>query len=453
VLRCAMHAVCGGTRAVLCYRKSMNWGTLLAALTLSLWIAGCGEEDDAPLCTPGASVACVGPAGCAGAQVCNTEGTELGACSCGPGPDGGPRDMGTDGGIGDSGTHDTGTEDSGTQDSGTLDSGTQDSGTNDTGPDDSGTNEDAAVGPCNLVAQTGCEVGERCTWIEDIGNEGHAQCVIDGTVQPLAPCVPAGAGAPDDCVAGHVCLAGTCQEICTTVDGCGGDFACTPYLGFGDDETTGVCDPRCDPVSQTRLYDDAPGLRLSESRRALAGVLRVPERPVHVRSRGSGSGDTHAWHGAHRDRKRARPERVRSGSPAVLHGPLRRVHLPRNLRPRGERPGQQRAAPGRGPPHVPCTRRNGEHGGVPVQLALHTEPHRRRARRGNLPGHCGELLRPRHGRADRPHSVAQLRHAHVGRRERGWTPRPRVLGLRPAPHPVTLRQRAGGAVVLCAPHG
>jgi hypothetical protein len=236
----------------------MNWGTLLAALTLSLWIAGCGEEDDAPLCTPGASVACVGPAGCAGAQVCNTEGTELGACSCGPGPDGGPRDMGTDGGIGDSGTHDTGTEDSGTQDSGTLDSGTQDSGTNDTGPDDSGTNEDAAVGPCNLVAQTGCEVGERCTWIEDIDNEGHAQCVIDGTVQPLAPCVPAGAGAPDDCVAGHVCLAGTCQEICTTVDGCGGDFACTPYLGFGDDETTGVCDPRCDPVSQTRLYDDAP---------------------------------------------------------------------------------------------------------------------------------------------------------------------------------------------------
>jgi hypothetical protein len=34
-------------------------------------------------CTPGASQACVGPAGCAGGQVCAPDGTKLGLCDCG----------------------------------------------------------------------------------------------------------------------------------------------------------------------------------------------------------------------------------------------------------------------------------------------------------------------------------------------------------------------------------
>jgi hypothetical protein len=38
----------------------------------------------APGCTPGASVACVGPGGCKGGQVCLPEGGKLGPCDCGP---------------------------------------------------------------------------------------------------------------------------------------------------------------------------------------------------------------------------------------------------------------------------------------------------------------------------------------------------------------------------------
>jgi hypothetical protein len=35
------------------------------------------------VCTPGASVACTGPGGCAGGQVCNANGSAFGACDCG----------------------------------------------------------------------------------------------------------------------------------------------------------------------------------------------------------------------------------------------------------------------------------------------------------------------------------------------------------------------------------
>ncbi|MBK7774205.1 MAG: hypothetical protein IPI43_08690 [Sandaracinaceae bacterium] len=200
----------------------MNRGTLLAALTLSLCIAGCGGDGNEPLCTPGASVACVGTGGCSGGQVCNAEGTGFGACSCGPG----------------------------------LDGGTDAGGSNDGGTDDSGT--DAAVGTCSLVDQTGCGVNQRCTWIEDDLGGGEATCESDGAIPLLGECVAASSGAPDACTAGHFCLTGLCLQLCSTVEGCGADFVCTRFVGFVDDTTTGVCVPRCDPVSQTRLHDDAP---------------------------------------------------------------------------------------------------------------------------------------------------------------------------------------------------
>lgn len=201
----------------------MNRGTHLAALAFSLLVAGCGGGDE-PLCTPGASVACVGTGGCAGGQVCNADGTGFGACSCGPGPDGG----------------------------------TNDSGMNDSGTTDHGTNEDAAAGPCDLVAQSGCGNGQRCTWVRDDLGGGGAECASAGTIPALGECVASESGEVDDCVAGHACVAGLCHRLCSTVAGCGANFACTTYADFVDDGTTGVCSPLCDPVSQTRLSDDAP---------------------------------------------------------------------------------------------------------------------------------------------------------------------------------------------------
>jgi hypothetical protein len=39
----------------------------------------------ATICTPGASLACVGPGGCHGGQACLPDGSKLGPCDCGPG--------------------------------------------------------------------------------------------------------------------------------------------------------------------------------------------------------------------------------------------------------------------------------------------------------------------------------------------------------------------------------
>lgn len=59
--------------------------------TLGLWIAvplfgcvGCdgGHVEPAGLCAPGATLACVGPAGCEGVQVCDASGDAYGSCEC-----------------------------------------------------------------------------------------------------------------------------------------------------------------------------------------------------------------------------------------------------------------------------------------------------------------------------------------------------------------------------------
>ena len=72
-----------------------------AALLTGAVCASCSTRDGSaspPLraCTLGASIACVGVGGCAGGQVCNTEGSAFGECMCGgSGGDGGtPHDSG-----------------------------------------------------------------------------------------------------------------------------------------------------------------------------------------------------------------------------------------------------------------------------------------------------------------------------------------------------------------------
>jgi hypothetical protein len=48
--------------------------------------SGCAGDDSTPaqsVCVPGATVACLGPGRCQGAQVCNADGTGYGECDCG----------------------------------------------------------------------------------------------------------------------------------------------------------------------------------------------------------------------------------------------------------------------------------------------------------------------------------------------------------------------------------
>ncbi len=135
---------------------------------------------------------------------------------------------------------------------------------------DGGATVDATTA-CNPVAQTGCEAGQKCTWItvvdgtaQDPDGVGLIGCVADGAAAIGQACTsgePGEATGFDNCAAGGYCIAGTCQEICTDApDSCdSATSACGRYTGVFNDTTPviGVCDFKCDPVDQTRLYDDA----------------------------------------------------------------------------------------------------------------------------------------------------------------------------------------------------
>jgi hypothetical protein len=76
-----------------------------------------GSRDVTMLCVPGASVACVGPGGCSGGQVCSADGTSFGTCDCShPSPEAGsdgapPADASTDATDATDATADVGTVD------------------------------------------------------------------------------------------------------------------------------------------------------------------------------------------------------------------------------------------------------------------------------------------------------------------------------------------------------
>src|SRR5262245_27918710 len=74
---------------------------------------------------------------------------------------------------------------------------------------------DAAMA-CNPVMQTGCQAGEKCTWIVDIDGTmttndiGHIGCVANGSIASGANCTDGSMAGPDACVAGQLCISGKC---------------------------------------------------------------------------------------------------------------------------------------------------------------------------------------------------------------------------------------------------
>jgi len=126
-------------------------------------------------------------------------------------------------------------------------------------------------GPCNALTQLGCSIGEKCTWISDQDNPpiGHVGCAPDPAASGIAigsPCTdpPAGPMGYDNCVRGSVCLAGICKQICDLQNGaptCDQNHACTRYADFfevGGTAVAGVCDPGCDPLTQSLLAGASP---------------------------------------------------------------------------------------------------------------------------------------------------------------------------------------------------
>ncbi len=143
-------------------------------------------------------------------------------------------------------------------------------------PDD----PDANVGACNPVAQTGCNSGEKCTWIVDVAGTppdpdlGHTGCVTDGTVAEGDACTLPETGA-DDCVAGTYCLRSVCTEICSSApNSCPSGEICSTYENLMEDiENVGLCNPECDPVEQNCAIDtQACYLQLVTGESSCAGI-------------------------------------------------------------------------------------------------------------------------------------------------------------------------------------
>ena len=136
----------------------------------------------------------------------------------------------------------------------------------------SGSGSDAS---CNVLAQTGCNTGEKCTWIYDLVSSdgtnilGHVGCAPDGDKLAHQQCTRNAAGAQgwDDCKGGNFCKAkrelvgpggvGVCEQVCdnTGADAtaaCSTDTACVAYHNIFEVSSmnvAGVCDYKCDPFA------------------------------------------------------------------------------------------------------------------------------------------------------------------------------------------------------------
>ena len=124
--------------------------------------------------------------------------------------------------------------------------------------------------PCNVLAQTGCGAGQKCTWIQVTDSTGATGCAPTGAKAVSQACtwgVPSSATGYDDCAAGLTCLGasagvpGECRTDCSydAGTGCPAVEACMAYAGLFDDTSprVGLCEATCDPLTQVRLTDGA----------------------------------------------------------------------------------------------------------------------------------------------------------------------------------------------------
>jgi len=105
--------------------------------------------------------------------------------------------------------------------------------------------------PCNLLIQTGCCTGHKCTFVSDSFSEpyGHIDCPPIGTVAIGGHCrYTSTLSRYDDCVQGAFCHDGICKQICG-LDGtvpCPRRSHCQAYdylFGPPGSMAAGVCDP------------------------------------------------------------------------------------------------------------------------------------------------------------------------------------------------------------------
>jgi hypothetical protein len=139
-----------------------------------------------------------------------------------------------------------------------------------------------AVDQCHLVAQTGCDLGEKCTFITTDINplRGYAGCWEDGTVGPGGECTVNGSTMIDDCSAGGFCDRGFCEEMCTDApESCPELHTCLRSALTFDGQVFALCHPACDLFAQDCVFDESCYLLLFWNGYPTVCQLAVPEPP------------------------------------------------------------------------------------------------------------------------------------------------------------------------------
>jgi len=148
---------------------------------------------------------------------------------------------------------------------------------------------------CNPLAQTGCNAGQKCTWIIDQLTPtyvGHIGCVADGTAAVGAACSFGAAGATgyDDCQKGGVCSSftssgsanGICKQVCDNAGGdpmCDANHVCVTYsklfsTGASSPAAAGVCDLACNPLTDND-FDGGSGSAFHKTTSTCGSNARV----------------------------------------------------------------------------------------------------------------------------------------------------------------------------------
>ncbi len=119
---------------------------------------------------------------------------------------------------------------------------------------------DGSVGlACNPLTQQGCQSGDKCGWIvdQDMPPVGHIGCSPPGIAAVDQACtLENGTTGASNCVQGAECIRGVCRAMCDPFDGfptCDAQHGCNTYtdmLEAGDQPVAGLCDVRCDPLTQ-----------------------------------------------------------------------------------------------------------------------------------------------------------------------------------------------------------
>jgi hypothetical protein len=133
---------------------------------------------------------------------------------------------------------------------------------------------------CDVVAQSGCGVSQKCTWI---GNweDRYVDCAPNGSVAIGGACTLGNAGY-DNCERGSVCVGGTCRTICEaygSVDACSPELSCTPFAYDGYGGVAGACTPACDPLDDNDFL--ASGAKPGVICNQYQGCYQTAEAPAH----------------------------------------------------------------------------------------------------------------------------------------------------------------------------